>query len=98
MDLFNKKKIKFLNTKLTKAEKEIEELKKPNCFSEGEEIPSNMYLNRIIKDLDEIFEMIVAITNYLGIKIKEEWIDDLRYKPKQIRILRAIKKEDENEH
>jgi hypothetical protein len=95
MDLFNKKKIKELENRISDLEAEDksiwayfeQENKKPKCFKTWDYFPEDSAILRILTDLK-------AIKDYLKIEIKWHWEDDPNYyppQPKQIRIWRAEK-------
>ena len=98
MDLFNKKKIKRLESEIQKLwynlaekEKQIRKLEEPRCFEVGNSLPEDSILLYFGKRQK-------AITDYLGIDFTWIWEDDPNYysMPKvstapQVRVCRAVK-------
>ena len=96
MKLFGKNKteerLEFLEAEIKRVVEKIYELekevKKPRCFESGESIPENTLLNRF-------GHYVEAIIDFLGINIKENWIDDENFSEPQRpqrKVWKAIKK------
>ncbi len=96
MDIFNKKKIAFLDEEIerlwysiNRKEKDIKDLqeKPTTCFAEGDYVNEKYILNKV-------FQHLRAIEEYLKIEVKPEWIDDPSAEPRmhpKIKIYKAHK-------
>jgi len=92
MDIFNKKKIRYLEIEIIKLWADLAEKEKTlkNLRKSPLDEPD------LEQELREIALKLCAIIDYLGVEFKEEWIEDSSFIPhpesRQIKTLKAVKK------